>query len=337
MIHVINVMDEYIKFTEKTLLKYCKMTYDKKYSKQIAQRYVDAYINVRYSNYIDEENNKLNIIRKISRALDYMKNELKMEYDSSMHSIIDELRSFSTYFYNLDQLYLLEAQKKVVFDINEDRKNYLGIEDDNFIDELNLELRNDIKKKKEFLDGFESTTFKLEYEKFNKTDFGVKLTNNIVFPDLYSDVAIKRAAEKDTVSEDITSIGFLLSSCAIINDLISCNFEKYYYIYLPSTFFDKKTKVSRVFNIIDNVYIQDKLRTVITFACFMRYKSYVMEFMRQGFVFAIYLDEKFDYSTENIKFLELFDKIFIENNKYYYKDMKNNGKIGNRIISIGEV
>ena len=62
-----------------------------------------------------------------------------------------------------------------------------------------------------------------------------------------------------------------------------------------------------------------------------------MEFMRQGFVFAIYLDDNFDYSSENIKFLELFDKIFIENKKYYYKDMKNNVKIKDRIITIDEV
>lgn len=329
-------MDEYVKFTEKTLLKYCKMIYDKKYSKQIAQRYIDTYINVRYSNYIDEENKKLNIIRKISRALDYIKKELKLEYNDSMYPIIDELRNFSSYFYTLDQLYLLEAQKKAILDINEDRKKFLGIEED-FTDEFSLELRNDIKKRKDFLDGFESTTFKLELKKFNKNDFGVKLENNIVFPDLYSDVAIKRVGLKDTICEDITSIGFLLTSCAIINDLISCNFEKYYHVYLPASFFDKKTKVSRVFNIIDNVYIQDKIRSVITYSCFMRYKSYVMEFMRQGFVFAIYLDEDFEYSSENIRFLELFDKIFIENSKYYYKDMKNNVKIGNRIIGISEV
>ena len=51
----------------------------------------------------------------------------------------------------------------------------------------------------------------------------------------------------------------------------------------------------------------------------------------------MYLDEKFEYSSDNIKFLELFDRIFIEKNKYYYKDMKNNGKIRDRIISIDEV
>ena len=90
-------------------------------------------------------------------------------------------------------------------------------------------------------------------------------------------------------------------------------------------------------NIIDNSFIQDRLRVTISYSCFERYKSYVMEFMRQGFVFAIYLDDNFDYSSENIKFLELFDKIFIENKKYYYKDMKNNVKIKDRIITIDEV
>ena len=62
-----------------------------------------------------------------------------------------------------------------------------------------------------------------------------------------------------------------------------------------------------------------------------------MELMRQGFIFAIYLDKGFDYCSDNIEYLEAFDKILMEKGKYYYKDMINNGKIGNRIISIEEV
>lgn len=332
-----NIMDEYVKFMEKSLLNYYKMIYEKKYNKAIATRFIDTYIYVRYGNYVDEESKKLNIVKKISRALDFTSRDLKAEYDSELVSLIDSYKTIAMHFYNIDQLYLLEAQKKTVNDIAMERNKFLGIEDTNFNTEFSNILRDDIKKKKDYLDAFESNTFNLDIKKYNKNDYGLILVNSIVFPDLYSDIAIKRAAEKDSISEDMTAIGFLQASTIIVNDLISCVFDKNYYIELPGSFFDKKTKVSRVFNIIDNTFIQDRLRIVIDYSCFERYKSYVMEFMRQGFVFAIYLDEKFDYSSENIKFLELFDRIFIEKSKYYYKDMKNNGKIRDRIITIDEV
>jgi hypothetical protein len=101
--------------------------------------------------------------------------------------------------------------------------------------------------------------------------------------------------------------------------------------------FDKKTKLNRVFNIIDNGFVQDRIRIIIDYKCFERYKSYVMELIRNGFVFVLNLDESFNYSSDNIEYLELFDKILINSSKYYYKDMKNNGKIKNRIISVNEV
>ena len=62
-----------------------------------------------------------------------------------------------------------------------------------------------------------------------------------------------------------------------------------------------------------------------------------MEFIRNGFVFALFLDDSFEFSSDNIEYLELFDKILIKTDKYYYKDMKNNGKIKSRIISVDEV
>ena len=49
------------------------------------------------------------------------------------------------------------------------------------------------------------------------------------------------------------------------------------------------------------------------------------------------LDKSFDYSTDNLEYLEVFDYIFMNSDKYYYKDMLNNGKINKRIIIVDEV
>jgi hypothetical protein len=59
--------------------------------------------------------------------------------------------------------------------------------------------------------------------------------------------------------------------------------------------------------------------------------------MRQGFHFALYLDDTFEYCTENLEYLELFENILIQSSKYYYKDMEKNAKINKRIISVNEV
>ena len=179
--------------------------------------------------------------------------------------------------------------------------------------------------------------FDLDIQELEENLYYAKLHYNITFPELYSESAIKKAREKDSISEDLTAISFLLISVKIANDLIACDFDNKYIVDLPKSYFDKKTKIKALFGTIDSVYVQDRLRIAIDFATFTRYKSYVMDYIRNGFVFAVKLDESFDYSTDNVEYLELFDKIILETDKYYYKDMKKRGKIKDRIIAVDEV
>lgn len=330
-------MDEYLSFTKKCFHKYLKFIMDSKYNKKIADAFIEAYINVRYSNYIDESNKRLSIQRKIQRVLDDTAKQLISENDSSLKEVISCTQVFCTYFYALDQLYLLESQKVTISNMEESRDKLIKITDTHFSNQFSVMLREDIKKRKEYLDNFESNIFSLSYQKLVKNEYLVQLENTIVFPELYSDVAIKKASEKESISEDMTMILYLQTSCAVVKNLISCDFDTIYYVDFPDSLFDKKTKINRVLHIIDNVFLQDKIRIVITYQCFMRYKSYVREYMRQGFFFAIQLDDSFDYSSDNVEYLELFEKIFIDSSKYYYKDMKNNVKIKNRVVSVDEV
>lgn len=333
---MINIMNEYLLFTNKCFHKYLKHIFNNKYDKKIADEFINAYINVRYSNYIDENSKKLSIQKKVDYVIDCTSKRLQDEYGVDKIEIIKNISRFSHYFFSLDQLYLLEAQKSVIQKIDVERTNLFG-EDKEFAGKFSSMVRNDIKLRKEFLDNFESNTFYLNFSKLSKTDYMVTLENKIVFPELYSLTAIKKAGERDSINEDMIAIMYLQVVSLIIKDLISCNFEKNYYVKFPITLFDKKAKINRLFNIVDNVFIQDRIRIVITFECFSKYGSYVREYMRNGFFFAIILDDTFDYCSENIQYLELFEKIFIDFNKYYYKDMKKSVKIKDRIVSIDEV
>ena len=337
---MVNVMDEYVSYTEKCLHNYLKLIFVKKYNKDIATRYIDTYMMIRYSNYLDEASKKVSLSKKIGKALDDTNKKLISEYDRTTENLnlINSYRIFSSYFYNLDQVYLLESQKRTVEIITEQRTKLLDLEDaTEFQNEFNKMVRDDIKKKKDFITAFDSKIFDLDIQELEENLYYAKLHYNITFPELYSESAIKKAREKDSISEDLTAISFLLISVKIANDLIDCDFDNKYIVDLPKSYFDKKTKIKALFGTIDSVYVQDRLRIAIDFATFTRYKSYVMDYIRNGFVFAVKLDESFDYSTDNVEYLELFDKIILETDKYYYKDMKKRGKIKDRIIAVDEV
>lgn len=335
---MLNVMEEYIMFTKKCFHNYLKRLMGKQYDKDISEEFLDVYITVRYSNYLDETTNKLPLNQKVSKAIEDKEKRLVKD-EPSKKDCIEITSLFVSYFFYLDQLYILETQKKTIDDILKARKKLLDL-DDEFNNEFQTMLRDDTKKRKDFLASFESDTFQLELVPFSskyENDYEVRLVNSIKFPELYSEAAIKKAEEKDVVAEDLCAITFLQVSALVINEIMTCEFDKKYYVRLSDSLFDKKTKISRVFNIIDNTYVQDRVRIIVDYRSFVRYRAYVMEFMRQGFVFILNLDDSFDYSSENIEYLELFDKILLKTDKYYYKDMKNNGKIKSRIISVDEV
>ena len=335
---MVNIMNEYISFTESCFDKYLKMIFGKEHDKNIAGEFIKTYIDVRYSNYLDESSKKVALTKKIEKALQDTAKELISVNDPKMKDLINDYCTFVKYFYGLDQLYLLESQKKIISKITAERKKALVLEkDDDFEDDLNSELKKDIKKRKDFLDAFESPTFKVAYKGLDEESLLCSLEDNITFPELYSDLAIKKAREKDVINENLTQILYLQINSKIADDLISCEFDKKYFVKLPYSFFEKKNKINSLFGMIDNPFVQDKLRIIVDFKTFNKYKPEVTDFMRDGFIFAIYLDESFDYNSENIEFLELFEKILLHDDKYYYKDLKKNGKIKNRIISVDEV
>jgi hypothetical protein len=330
-------MNEYVTFTEKCFDKYLKMIFGKEHDKKIAEAFINTYIDVRYSNYVDEPSKKVTLAKKLEKAFEDTTKQLVSESEPEQKELINNYCTFVSYFYGLDQLYILESQKKIITTIADKRKKLLNVEAGTFETEFNSELKKDIKKRKDFLDSFESPTFKLNIADFDEEYALCKLDDNITFPELYSDVAIKKAREKDIINENLTQILYLQITSKIVDDLIGCEFDKKYLVKLPSSFFDKKIKINSLFSLIDSPYVQDKLRLVVDFKSFAKYRGYVTEYMRQGFIFAVYLDESFDYSSDNIEFLELFEKILLHNDKYYYKDLKKNGKIKSRIISVDEV
>ena len=114
-------------------------------------------------------------------------------------------------------------------------------------------------------------------------------------------------------------------------------FNTTYFLPLPKSIFSKTTKRARLLSIIDNEYILEHVNLVITFDTFKLYKNTIIELLHDGYLFTIALDDSFNYCSENLEYLEIFTNIFMLKDKYYYKDMIKNGKLGKRIIIVDEV
>ena len=326
---MINIGSEYINFTAKTIDRYMRFILEKSYKKDIINKYTDAYIEYRYGNYVPNAN-KSSVNKNVLLELKKVTEGFKDYKDQRYLMIVEAIYKF---IFDLDSLYVLEKQSKAINEIARLRVKLLGIESDTFLDDFTMMVRSDIARKKGFVDGLKSDSFSLKYKKINdnKNLVKVELTNDIKFPNLYSQLAIDQTAQKDTINEDLTVVKVALTGAKILEDIISFNYDTVYCINLPKSIIDKKGKLNRLTTLIDNEYIVDKVRLLINFDTFDRFRTYIFELMKQGFIFDIFLDDKFNYSSENIEYLITFEKIFMLKDKYYYKDMTNNDKIKGRI------
>ncbi len=326
---MINIGSEYINYTTKTIDKYMRYILEKSYNKNIINKYTDAYIEYRYGNYVSNAN-KSSVTKNVLAELNKVTESLS---DYKDQRYLENVEALYKYIFDLDSLYVLEKQSKAITEIARLRDKLLGIESETFVEDFAMMVREDIAKKKGFVDSLKSENFDIRFKKINddKNFVKVELTNDIKFPNLYSKLAIDATAQKDTINEDLTVVKTALTAARILEDLISFSYDVIYCINLPKSIIDKKGKLNRLTTLIDNEFIADKIRLLINFDTFDRFRTYIFELMKKGFIFDIYLDDKFNYSSENIEYLITFEKIFMQKDKYYYKDMTKNGTIKGRI------
>ena len=336
---MVNIMNEYITYTKKSLNNYMKYILNSNYDKGIVTRFIDEYIDVRYSNYVDGYSDNAPISKKIDHGLNIVSKELQNTLPDKKKATVTEIEELFKIVIPLDSLYILEQQTKNIEKISELRKHIYNIEDNDFIKTFDKLVKDDIRKKREFLNNFNSDTFYLNKKKLeNETNlYYVDVKDKIKFPELYSEIAIKKAREKSNINEDILSIGYSMITAEIINNIINNKYDNTYCIKIPKSIFDKVTKRNRLLSIIDNEFIIEHIELIVTFDCFQNNRGIILELKHQGYQFAISLDKTFDYSSDNLEYLEIFDYIFILKDKYYYKDLTKNVKIGKRIKIVDEV
>ena len=294
----LNIYNEYLKFNRKRLINYSKICLDKYYNKHIFESFLDKYFSIRYN---DIDNN-LNI-NNINKELTLLGESLGK--DNKLDSIKIILNYFPLIYY-FDNLIKMN-EDDLLNKINNFRNTKLSLDniDDSFIKELLL----DNKKIDNYLNSFNSKDFNINLNKINNNTYLVDLNYFIKFPKLYSEYSINNVYNKGLVLENRLFIIYYMVTINILKDILD-NMINYYIVEFSSSLLDKEDKLKRLFNIIDNNEIKNRIIIKINEEDFYSNKDIYCDYFKDGYKFACILNN--NSILYNDKLLKLFS--------YYYKD-----------------
>ena len=128
-------------------------------------------------------------------------------------------------------------------------------------------------------------------------------------------------------------IEYTLLVVECIKEIDKADFETRYLVNFANTLFEKGKKIKQYLKVLENLAIQDKIILKIELNQFEENKELIYSLMKDGFKFAIVLDNKFKYSDANVKKLEVFKYILVPYNIDCYYDFRaDEDKINNVVI-----
>ncbi len=330
-----SVMNNYLKLIKNNINEYMKIILDNKYNKSICDEFIDVYTSVfYYDSYNLERKNKQK--NEINKNINEVYNKLiSSNFNIDKSKVIDVIYDFFEDVLNLESLYKNEKEyEKILEKINDLRKEKIHKEDEEFKVKLIEKIKENLVKRKEFLEKYESKEFYIQKKKKDTHLYNIELKYNIKFPMIYSEKAINKVFNSDIVSEDKLFIEYMLISIQIINDIENGIYNQNYLVEFTESLFEKKQKISRLLYVIDNQAIQDRLSFVIDYKNFIKYKDEIYNFVKSGFKIAINLDESFEFDAVELKRLTIFSYVLIDSNFEYYQDVLKNKNILENIIEI---
>ena len=332
----INIMDKYIEITKRQILMYFKMIFEDSYNKRYNDIYIDKYINTRYYNFFyDSDENST--IRKI--ILDELKKTQEYVISTNFQDkeLIEQIYIFFCYFLYFDNVIYCKDIKNKISQISKLRKRLLNKDDEQFEANLYKEMKTINFEKEDLLTKFETDEFFIKITNYPsvKNIYRVNIKQLIKFPVEYSEIAVNKVFNMGIINEDKLTIEYYLIVVQIIKDVIRQNFKKQYIVEFAETLLAKPKKIKGLLNIIDNAAVQDKVTLKIRNEYYLENKEKVYELMREGFRFAIILDNSFEINYKNMENLKMFKYVLLnKESKHYSQIMKLNENVNNNIIEI---
>lgn len=361
-----NVTEEYFKRLNNNYNAYFKLILENRYNKQICERLMEVYINVRYG-MAEYTSRAQSIKNKLIIELRERKTELLAEFPDKDKEI-EEIYVFSDYVIDFDNFanekyleYLRELSEKELKEnkgkrylrtsekVNELSELYKDLVDlrakrlgkaiqEEFVKELKLMIAENIDEKIDLLARSNNNEFYLritEYPKQKKVK-RVKIRYNLDFPMLYSISAIEQVYQEDLINEDKLILCYYLVSVKVLNDTMLGQFNREYIVDFPASIIDKIQKRERLTNILNHDLVKERVFIKITNREFEENTEYIYSLTREGYRFAIVIDSTFKPNYANLERLNIFKYIITHKNLPTSREVKNISKLREKIIELGD-
>ena len=316
-----NVIKEYVDFTKKNLRIYTKKIMGKYYDDEIFNKYLTEYINVRYYN-------QEQWIRKdLSNHLTHYLTNIYEKEENKTSKFILEL--FKKYYY-IDDVLDFNYEKNLddyVEMINKIRIEKVGIDDSSFSKEFKDLLYNNEKKRIEFLSNFDSNDFCLDIKETSmKNTFNTEINQRVKVPKIFSDYAINKVWNDTLVSENKLQVEYSLLNQLILKNIISGDFSSNYLVETTMSLFKKEEKLKRTLKIFDNDIGKELITIKISYDDYLCNKELILDYIKEGYQFAIILNDKYFKDNSNNTILDIFKYVIVNNNNEFKdktKDLRN--------------
>ena len=250
--------------------------------------------------------------------------------------LIEKMCVFFYYVLHFDNVVYYKDLSKIIQKVSKLRKRVLNKQSEDFEKKLYNQMEEYKKEKEELLKKFDCKEFFLKISNYKDKSniFRVNLKYDLAFPELYSNFAVEKAFNVGIIKEDKLIVEYYLIVVQVIKDLLKQNFKRQYIVEFASTLLKKNKKLKSLLNIIDNVGIQDKISMKIRYENFIENKEKVYELMREGFRFAIILDNSFEIDFKNIEDLNMFKYVIINKNLRHYEEIMEYQDLLHNLIKI---
>jgi len=328
-----NLMDQYIQNTRNNIKDFTKMFFGEEYNEEISNEYIDTYIESRIYNFGEGEDKFFYI--RINSNLSIKKNELQMRFPKIEEKVLDDnLRIYQFVFYidgvrpiaDLPQFCKLVCDKRnTQFEL----KSVINLEE-----RLSKLIKRVNEEKESFFKKYETEYFSLNIEKYKLIDNTYKVDLNYEFkiPYIYSEKVIEEVYNEGVINEDKLMIEYTLLTLLCIKDINKGNFDTKYIVNFASSLYKKKQKLKQTLKILDNAVAQDKVFLKLNYHDFEENKELIYELMKDGFRFAIIIDDTFNPSIMELKKLSIFKYLLIAEQSKNFDEIKRLEQYLNNIV-----
>ncbi len=312
-----NIINEYITFSKSCINKYLKKILGKYYNQNIANRFLNIYINSRYYDIYLSSGKDLafNIRENLINASNTMKKqEDPIEVDNTLQAF--------EFIYYFDNVIECESTKEKINEIEEFRKERLNInKNSKYNSELLNTIKEDLIKKKDYVDTIENKKFELSYELTNISNlYEVTLNQNLKFPIVYNSAVIDKIFNSSDISQRKAAVEYSFTALKVLKDVIKGNFNYRYLVKYPSGISKKKTLNNKLYSMIENEMLKERIIIKIQYSDFQNEKEAIYERMRKGYKYAIVLDDTFKDDVDSVKLLSVFKYILVKKD-YIFKGL----------------